>query len=301
MKYLKSNQEENTMQLNKQEICEACGHFMLEWNISSNCTLLKCPQCFHIKRDLELCNAQRREHAWGGSELFDEIRAFLTRRRLNKLLSKNKRLSLLEIGFGSGKILVKFLEKGHKVHGVEADLLEIHIDELLKKYGTLHFGKIENIQLPKEEFDLIYGIHVIEHLDNPAEVFKKCHDALKKEGILYFITPNSTSKGLTIFKDKWWNLEDPTHIRFFSPQSIKIMLNRAGFRKIEIGIPVWDSLTLEINSLLRFLRWNSKEHGVLSKKYAKLVDAFLLPFFIVIRMFYPILSPSLEVIAWKSP
>jgi len=31
------------------------------------------------------------------------------------------------------------------------------------------------------------------------------------------------------------------------------------------------------------------------------VDAFLLPFFIVIRMFYPILSPSLEVIAWKSP
>ena len=301
MKYSKSNQEGNTMQLNKQEICEACGHLMLEWNISSNCTLLKCPQCFHITRGLKLCNAQAREHAWGGSELFDKIRAFLTMRILNKLLLKNKQLNVLEIGFGSGKILAKFLKKGHKVHGVEAEHLEIHIDKLLKKYGTLYLEKIENIQLPIEEFDLIYGIHVIEHLDDPAEVFMKCHDALKKEGFLYFLTPNSTSKGLTIFKDKWWNLEDPTHIRFFSPQSINIMLNRAGFRKIETRIPVWDSLTLEINSLLRFLISNSKEHGVLGKKYAKLVDAFLLPFFIVIRMFYPILSPSLEVIAWKSP
>jgi len=251
-------------------------------------------------RELERCKARAREHAWGGSEFFDKIRALLTIRRLDRLLPKNIQLNLLEIGFGSGKILTKFLKKGYKVSGVDADNLRVHIDESLEKSATLYWEKIENSQLPTNEFDSIYGIHVIEHLENPVEVFKKCHDALKKEGFLYFLTPNSLSKGLTVFKDKWWNLEDPTHIRFFSPQSISIMLKTAGFRKIKTRIPVWDSLTLEINSLLRFLESNSKEHGVLGSKYTKLVDALLLPFFIMIRIFYPTLSPSIEVTAWKT-
>ena len=287
------------MHLTRQEICEACGHPMRDWAISSNCTLLKCPRCFHVKRDLQLCNAQAREHAWGGSEFFDTIRANLTMRRLNKFLPKDKQLNILEIGFGSGEMLAKFLKKGQTVYGIESGYLEIDIDESVKKTGTLYFGKVENIQLPKEAFDLIYGIHVIEHLDSPAEVFTKCYDALKRGGLLYFITPNGNSKGLILFRDKWWNLEDPTHIRFYSLKSINCMLTRAGFTKIETGTPIWDSLTLEINSVLRFFNQSSKEHGILNSKYTILLDALMLPFFWGIRIFYPILSPSLEVIAWK--
>lgn len=288
------------MQFDKQEKCEACGFLMKEWKISSDCTLLLCPRCFHIKRDIKLCGASARKHAWGGSEFFDKIRTILTMRRLNKLLPKNKELNVLEIGFGSGKMLTKFLKKGHKVYGIDNKCLEIRIEELLKEHGTLYFDKAERIQLPEENFDLIYAIHLIEHLEAPAEVFKKCYDALRKGGLLYLMTPNSASKGLTVFRDRWWNLEDPTHIRFFSSQSVGIMLEKAGFEKIETGIPIWDSLTLEISSLLRLFKRNSDEHGVLSNKYIKLVYALILPFNIIIRIFFPKISPSLEIIARRS-
>ena len=42
------------------------------------------------------------------------------------------------------------------------------------------------------------------------------------------------------------------------------------------------------------------EYGVKGyNEYTKLLDALLLPFVILARIFYPILAPSLEVIAWK--
>jgi 2-polyprenyl-3-methyl-5-hydroxy-6-metoxy-1,4-benzoquinol methylase len=290
------------MQLNKKERCEACGRPMMSWDISQNCTLLKCPRCYHIKRDLEQCNARAREHAWGGSKLYDKIRGNLTIRRLNSFIGplvNNKQLSVLEIGFGSGNLLLKFLKKGYKIHGIEAEYLQIDIREPVKKYGILYFGKAEEIQLEEEKFDLIYGIHVIEHIDDPAAIFKKCYSALKKGGGLYFITPNSISKGLTIFRDRWWNLEDPTHIRFFSPQSINIMLDRAGFKEIATRIPLWDSLTLEINSLFRFFEQKSKSHGIMDSKSIYILNAIILPFALVSRMIYPAISPSLEVTARK--
>jgi len=282
------------------ETCEACGARMTDWRISTDCILSRCPDCLHIKRDLQRCSAHAREHAWGGSGFFDKIRTTLTLRRLNGLLTAKKDLKILEIGFGSGKMLSKFLEKGHAVYGIEAEMLEIDINERLKKEGTLYFDTIENIELPEEEFDVIYGIHVIEHVENPDIVFKKCYKALKKDGVVYFLTPDGRSKGLVLFKDAWWNLEDPTHVRFFSDKSVTIMLQKAGFTSVKTGISAWDSLTLEINSMLRYFTGSSKKHGVLEGAGTKVIDAVLAPFALAIRSIYPPLSPTLEIIAKRT-
>ena len=280
-------------------ICEACGSAMKEWNISAECALFCCPECLHIKRDREICNAQSREHAWGGDAFFDKIRILITLKRLEKKLP-SKKLNVLEVGFGSGKMLASFLEEGHNVSGVEAEMLETRIDERLKNKAELYFGKIEEINLPEEKFDLIYGVHLIEHLENPALFFEKCFRSLKKGGMLYFLTPNADSAGLKVFKDKWWNLEDPTHIRFFTPRSAEIMLKSAGLQKVKTSVPLWDSLTVEVNSLMRFLKKDSEKHGVLNSKAVKLLDLFLLPFFLLLRIIYPKISPTLEIIAHKA-
>lgn len=288
------------MHNNTKERCEACGARMMDWRISTDCILSRCPDCFHIKRDLQRCYAHAREHAWGGSGFFDKIRSSLTTRRLNGLLHGKKSLKILEIGFGSGRMLSKFLEKGHSVYGVEAEMLEIDINERLKKEGTLHFDTIENIDLPEEEFDVIYGIHAIEHVENPEIVFKKCYDALGKDGVVYFLTPNGMSKGLFFFRDAWWNLEDPTHVRFFSDKSVATMLHKAGFTSVKTGAPIWDSLTLEINSMFRYFTPNPKKHGILENTGIKIIDAVLIPIVLVIRSIYPPIRPTLEIIAKKT-
>lgn len=283
-----------------QEICEACTNEMQEWRLCPVCVLLRCPKCYHIKRDMQRCNAHAREHAWGGSGLFDKFRIALTTKRLSALLPDKKPLKILEIGFGSGRMLTKFLEKGHEVSGVDAEMLEIEVGDRLNKEGTLYRDNFENIDLQKNEFDVIYGIHVIEHVENPEIVFRKCYESVRDDGIVYFLTPNSESKGLTVFKDAWWNLEDPTHIRFFSSDSVKTMMGKAGFENVQTGIPVWDSLTLEINSMIRLFSKNSGTHGVFAGAATKLIDILLLPSALVARSIYPAFSPTLEIIARKS-
>ncbi|MFC1493394.1 class I SAM-dependent methyltransferase [candidate division KSB1 bacterium] len=279
------------------EICEACGTEMKDWDLTSCCTLSLCPDCGHIKRDMARCNAGAREHAWGGSGFFDDIRTNLTYNRLNGLIKGKQSLKILEIGFGAGKLLTKFLKTGHQVYGVDAEMLEINVNEDLQKNGNLIYNTFEDAELPESEFDVIYGIHVIEHVVDPAHVFAKCSRLLKENGFAYFLTPNSQSKGLRIFKENWWNLEDPTHIRFFSAGSAGIMLETAGFKNVRTAIPVWDSMTLEINSFLRGFSGDSKEHGVMGKSFTKVIDALGLPVSLLTRMANKQISPTLEIIA----
>jgi ubiquinone/menaquinone biosynthesis C-methylase UbiE len=287
------------MGINREEICEACGNKMQNWQIATDCILFRCPNCLHIKRDLSISNAMSRESAWGGNEFFDDVRNKLTLRRLNKYLASKKKLSVLEIGFGKGSMLSNFIKKGYKTSGIEAEYLKIQIDEFAEKNSKLFFGKAESIELPDKEFDVIYGIHLIEHLDSPSIVFKKCFKALKDDGLIYFMTPNSTSKGLSFFKDKWWNLEDPTHVRFFSPKSVMLMLNKSGFKKVITNTPISDSLSVEINSTMRYFKQKSKTHGILDNKLIQILNLSFLPSFLLVRVFYPKIAPSMEIIAYK--
>jgi len=283
---------------NKSYTCEVCNTEMKKWQISPDNVLLQCPNCLHIKRDIELCNANAREHAWGGSSFFDKIRNYLTYRQLVRIIKKTDK-NILEIGFGYGDILAKFFQNGDKINGVDLDALDISVNEIVKKNGTLTFGKVEEVQFNDEEFDLIYAIHLVEHLEDIKNVFDKCYNALKKDGVLFFITPNANSKGLKIFKDSWWNLEDPTHLRFFSEKSISLMLNKSGFKDIKTSIPIWDSVTVEINSLVRKINKKSKTHGALNSLLVKIINIALLPFSMFIRLFCSKISSSLMVIAKK--
>lgn len=277
--------------------CEVCQYNLSEWELDNNCTLLKCKKCTHIQRNLNLSKNGSRAHAWGGAKFFDRVRLKLTKIRLDSIIKKKGQLKILEIGFGNGQILSEFLKKGHDIYGVDPDMLEIEIIPEVKRKGNLFSDKIEKIDFKKTKFDIIYGVHVIEHLDNPAKVFQKCKNILKPDGLMYFITPNGSSASIDIFKGKWWFLEDPTHLRFFTNNSIKYLLNKIGFKQIITSRPIWDSLTFEINSFLKFFDKKSGSHGILSKLYSKIIDILLLPLTLTLRIFYPKIIPSIEIIA----
>jgi SAM-dependent methyltransferase len=245
------------------------------------------------------CGATARSHPWGGSGSFDRARSALTLRSMERLLAGAAHLRILEIGLGRGLILSRLMRRGHEVWGIEPGMLQREMIPSLRSRATIRFQRAEDVELPESSFDLIYGIHVIEHLRDPASVFRTCYDALKPDGILYLMTPNGSSDGLRIFGEQWWNLEDPTHIRFFSPRSISLMLSAAGFGRARIRTPIWDSLSVELTSLTRTIRRSSTEHGVLGDRVLVPLYAALLPVALAARAIWPGLSPSMEVVATK--
>jgi SAM-dependent methyltransferase len=283
-----------------QRICEVCRGALMAQRLARGCLLHSCPQCEHVVRDLHLCPAGAREEIFGGSEKFDRFRLFFTRRKLLKLipqLSRDQQLDVLEVGFGDGELLSYFQERGHRVYGVEAGRRDSpRLDRLRDLGGRLHFQGLGEADLPPETMDLIYMIHVAEHLPEPLVSFGKLAGVAKKGALLYLVTPNGHSTGLRIFRDRWWHLEDPTHSRFFTPRSMETCLRKVGFAPIRMEAPLLDSLTLEINSLMRLFY---RRGAVMDHALVKALDILLLPFVLPVRFLWRGIRPSLEVLARK--
>jgi SAM-dependent methyltransferase len=284
-----------------QRLCEACAADMAAWQLGPDCILWRCNSCGHVIRSLTECRAGARDHPWGGRGEFDRVRAALTLRSLRRILPDRHPLDVLEIGFGRGILLSALLRDGHRVTGIDPGTLEAEVSEELLQRGTIHVQPAEEVDLTEGAFDLVYAVHVVEHLQDPAGVFASVHRALRPDGLFYLMTPNSESAGLRVFRKAWWNLEDPTHVRFFTPRSVGLMLRRAGFRRGRIRLPMWDSQTLEVSSLMRAFRRDSGEHGVLGSKLALPLTAALLPVAMGARLVWPELSPSMEVVARPEP
>jgi 2-polyprenyl-3-methyl-5-hydroxy-6-metoxy-1,4-benzoquinol methylase len=276
--------------------CEACGGELVRHRIGRHDVLLTCPVCGHVHRDLALCPARARAHPWGGRRDFDRVRLALTYRRLQRLAPR-RGAAVLELGFGTGSLLRRFSDDGAAVAGVDRDLLDLEVDPVVRAAGTLQRATIEQAELPGQAHDLVYGIHVVEHVDDPAAVLSKAFATLRDGGALALFTPDGTSRGLALFRAHWWNLEDPTHIRFFTPDSLTRMVEAAGFVDVRVSRVLLDSLSMETTSLLRLLRRRAEPNGVLEHDWARLLVVALTPATVLARLLVPGLAPTIEVTA----
>lgn len=149
-------------------------------------------------------------------------------------LLNNDALTLCEIGCGNGENLVKFLDKGFSVVGVEPDPVA---RQTAKKTGMNVFeGTAE--ELPSavltNKYDVVLMSHVLEHcLDINAAVLN-AKAILKKGGVFIVETPNCDSHG---FKDylgesPWADI--PRHLNFFTRSSLESILAKQGFSVVAI-------------------------------------------------------------------
>ncbi|WP_456325910.1 class I SAM-dependent methyltransferase [Desulfonauticus submarinus] len=97
-----------------------------------------------------------------------------------------KKLTILDIGCGSGKIAA-FFAKNNEVFCV--DIVD-QLDKNVRKNVTFTKVKSELLPFPDDFFDIIISNHVIEHLKNQELHIKEIRRCLKNGGICYFATPN---------------------------------------------------------------------------------------------------------------
>ncbi|RKZ19562.1 hypothetical protein DRQ18_07545, partial [bacterium] len=202
---------------------------------------------------------------------------------------ENTPLRILEVGCGEGLLFSRWLKEGHEVWGIEPE--RDAANRLIERYPECRIipEPLEDASLPENYFDLVYMLHVIEHLTNPLEDMKKIYRALKEHGVLFLITPDADSKGFNVFKESWWYLEDPSHRFFFTPRSVRFLLERVGFSDVEILKPLFESFTFEASSMFRKL--NLKVRNFIIKSILLLLfSGFLFP----LRLFFPSFRPSIQ-------
>jgi SAM-dependent methyltransferase len=87
-------------------------------------------------------------------------------------------------------------------------------------------------------FDLICGFDVIEHLASPVRFVAGCHRLLAPQGVLVLTTPNTNSWERLVRGDRWSGATDPQHRILFTRYSLRLLVEREGFRVDRIDAPI---------------------------------------------------------------
>lgn len=149
-------------------------------------------------------------------------------RVLERLLPGKGRL--LEIGCSYGHFLSVAEAEGWVVDGVE--ISRSAADWAQEKLGLrVHSGTLEEVSPKlKRPFDAVAMFHVLEHAPEPERLVHQAREFLRPGGILVIRTPNATSWVAKWCGQTWEWLTPPAHIYLFSPVSLRILLEGAGFR-----------------------------------------------------------------------
>ncbi|UUI67396.1 class I SAM-dependent methyltransferase [Aeromicrobium duanguangcaii] len=258
-----------------------------------------CPKCSHIERDPKAAPAHHRDVAYGGDPGLDRVRLALTTRTLGRAAPLDPGSRVFEIGFGAGAMLRGFLDQGHRVAGCDPDQLHVEVDPQVLARAELHACGIEEVPASAEPADLVYGIHVVEHVQDVHALSGAAHRLLRPGGRVLFLTPAADSASLRAFSDAWWLLEDPTHVRFFSAASITRLLTDAGFVDVRVTRSLTDNLTMEGASIVRRVRPMDRPAGVLASRRVRWFAMALAPAAALLRLVRPRWRPTLVVTATR--
>jgi 2-polyprenyl-3-methyl-5-hydroxy-6-metoxy-1,4-benzoquinol methylase len=143
--------------------------------------------------------------------LFLNRRLFNTYNRISiKLTDKKLGGVNLDLGCGDGGFSKVCMEAGIRSTGLDYPATDLEKDRF---------------DFESRNVDFVTMNAVIEHIANPSNLFNEIKRILKKGGLIFIRTPN--------WKIDYKNFyNDPTHVKPYSPESIKRVFKLHGFKTI---------------------------------------------------------------------
>lgn len=197
-------------------------------------------------------------HTEKSSKLISTFKKHVIRKRLKYILSKlPENPNILEIGCGDCSLLMdlKTIVPSAQLTGLDIAFTD-DIKRMCQANNITNIeDKVENANLPYNEYDLVIMNQLIEHLWDPALAFKKIHKSLKKRGMISIETINTSGYDRCFFKkDFWGGYYFPRHLNIFSFESLRRLLEKYGF------------CVVKQSSLLAPIVWAFSFHALCSSK-----------------------------------
>jgi SAM-dependent methyltransferase len=133
----------------------------------------------------------------------------------------------LDIGCGRGFLVAGMARVGMEAEGLEPS--ESAAARAREAGLNVTCGLLHEVGYPTRRFDAISIYHVLEHTEQPLEILRECRRILKPGGELVVGVPNFDSLVFALVKSTWTGLQLPTHLQHFTPASIRMIAESAGF------------------------------------------------------------------------
>ncbi len=160
----------------------------------------------------------------------------------NALGGKGK---ILDVGCGNGTFLKLGQERGWEPFGCDI-WLSPYVRK--RKEFPLWEGRLLEIDFGAIKFDAIRFNHVLEHTQNPLAELERSRELLNPGGIIYISVPNiggvsthlkNLQSRLHLKKRRWRHYAALHHLWFFTPASLRRVIERAGLRVLVWETPVF--------------------------------------------------------------
>ena len=149
----------------------------------------------------------------------------------------------LDIGCGDGYSLDLLSKYGWKSTGFELGPPS--------RKGNIYYGtSISDVDFKNEKFDFIRVWHVLEHVPNPDDYFKKLSSLLADGGRLVIGVPNANSLNAKVFGKFWYNRDIPRHLINYNPHNLNILVRKYHFEIKKLEYNQFGGL---LDSILRVL------------------------------------------------
>ena len=149
-------------------------------------------------------------------------------------LSSLKGQRILEIGSATGRFL-DALSSLSVEEAVGIELTEDYANYAKKQGFSVHTTPVEHLNF-KDEFDVVFMFHTLEHVADPLSTMRAIHKSLKAGGTFIGEVPNQNDWRIKIFDNEVIKRfhYDPFHNYYFSPETLGNYFKICGFTDIKL-------------------------------------------------------------------
>jgi len=203
-----------------------------KWNISGFEKEFK-------KHPKDLNFVQRKSTLYWLKEFEKEIYLNLFSPHLKKLPQKSL---VLDAGCGVGRFTKELLQRGLRVHGMDASRLALDVlrsnFKREKNIMRLH-ANVENLSmLPDEMYDAVFAVELLCYVENPGKAIKALARVLKKDGLLFFSVENkfgalcserfmTENNFMDVFKKNELAVKNEVYVRYFTKGDVRALIKKA--------------------------------------------------------------------------
>lgn len=163
---------------------------------------------------------------------------------------------VLDVGSNTGEALEALRRRGIDAVGLEPNPRGAAL--AAARGLDVIAAPIEESNLPDEHFMTVLLSQVLEHVDDPESVLRVVRRSLRPGGAAYAIVPNANSAWRVLFGANWVHWHVPFHLFHFTPSSVRLLFERAGFevRRVRHVTPgEWILLSLQAARNARLGVW----------------------------------------------